>query len=119
MVRAQLMDKPSFNISFVDDKKDAAVIEFFLCDIFESVRNRVLAAYRAELPAIMKTHPRTLVNMIAANVVVNMVHGAFIPDTTSQMRLEAMEETIEELSQIIRFVWRTFETMLAPEDNIQ
>jgi len=111
-----MKDSTNFTIRYADPE-DATVMEAFLVDIFEAVRNRMLAAYRANIPEIIKVHPRTLINMIAGNVVVNLVRGSIIPESTVNMRMEAIEDTLDELTEIIRFVWQAFETHLAPEDN--
>lgn len=107
----------NFTIRFADPE-DASVMEAFLVDIFHEVRERIFDAYRDNIPEIIKMHPRTLINMIAGNLVVNLVRGSLIVDSTVAMRMEAIDETIEELSEIIRFIWQAFETTLAPEDQM-
>lgn len=120
MAKAKIMNKPSdFTIRYIHDPKEATIVEEFLCDIFMAVKDRVLEAYHADLPEITNMQPRTLTNMIAANIIVNMARCSLSPNITLEMRLEAMEEIIDELSEIIRFVWRTVEVIVIPEENMQ
>lgn len=107
----------TFTIRYADSE-DASVMEAFLVEIFEEVREHILSAYRDGVREILKVHPRTLINMIAANIVVNLVRGSLIANSTIAMRMEAIEETIDELNEIIRFIWHAFETTLASEDKM-
>lgn len=111
-----MKDNANFVVRYADHD-DATVTETFLIDVFEAVHDRMMAAYRADVPEIVKIHPRTLINMIASNVVVNLVRNCLIPASTVNMRMEAIEDTIDELTEMIRFVWQAFETTLAPEDK--
>lgn len=107
----------NFTVRFADSE-DVTIMEEFLIGIFVEVRERILDAYRDKIHEIVKVHPRTLINMIAGNLVVNLVRASLIVDSTIAMRMEAIDETVEELSEMIRFLWQAFETTLASEEQM-
>ncbi|HEX4045433.1 MAG TPA: hypothetical protein VHZ76_07205 [Gammaproteobacteria bacterium] len=107
-------EKSNFNIQFTSSDS-MPNLKKFIEELTLSVRKKIIHTLECNFQDLNEIHPRTLINMIASHIVINLSHSVMNEFITPRMKQEAMNELIDELSAMIRFMWRAIDTLAADE----
>jgi hypothetical protein len=85
-----------------------------LADIVKNVRQQVAEAVTDPEGGLADTHPRVIISMVVTNILVNLLYFC-VGHADPKTRMKMVDDTLEEIGDMSRNLWKSLEAANADE----
>lgn len=86
-----------------------------MVEIVGAVKSRLCAALRDEETGLIDVHPRTIISMVATNILVGLLEQSIGHQSTITYRLKMVQSALDEISDMTMGLWKALEAQEANE----